>query len=291
MKRCSICRSERPLSDFHLLKTGQFGRHSQCKVCRADEQRKTRERVAKSPAMRQCACCGVEKFRGDFATNRKHHWSTWCKQCESSLADRGLKRCGSCCESKPFSDFHVRKASWDGLAFKCAECVRRASREWRERNPGAFKAWYLDNREERVEYSRQWSAENPELKARLYLEWYKKNPDKVNALIAKRAAAKKRALPAWANLEAIEAIYAEAARLTKETGIRHEVDHIYPLQGKWACGLHCEANLQILTKVENIRKSNRMPDEVKQQRSSSSGAIDRVRRYRGDREGDRAGIS
>lgn len=65
----------------------------------------------------------------------------------------------------------------------------------------------------------------------------------------------------WADLDAIRAIYAEAARLTAETGIRHEVDHYYPLQGEIVCGLHCEANLQILTKAENIRKKNRMPEE------------------------------
>ncbi|MFP5434219.1 MAG: HNH endonuclease signature motif containing protein [Alphaproteobacteria bacterium] len=66
----------------------------------------------------------------------------------------------------------------------------------------------------------------------------------------------------WANQEAIRAIYAEAALLTDTTGVRHEVDHIYPLQGKFVCGLHCEANLQILTKTENIRKHNRMPEQL-----------------------------
>lgn len=91
--------------------------------------------------------------------------------------------------------------------------------------------------------------------------WAKANPDKINALIAKRNAIKKNALAPWADLTAIRAIYAEATRLTKETGIRHEVDHIYPLQGETCCGLHVENNLQILTKTENIRKKNRMPEE------------------------------
>ena len=72
------------------------------------------------------------------------------------------------------------------------------------------------------------------------------------------------------NLHAIRAIYAEAARITKETGVRHEVDHFYPLQGEFVCGLHCEANLQILTKVENIRKLNRMPEEHHEARRNLS---------------------
>lgn len=54
--------------------------------------------------------------------------------------------------------------------------------------------------------------------------------------------------------------YAEALRLTRETGIRHEVDHIYPLQSDVVCGLHCEANLRVITKFQNQSKKNRMPD-------------------------------
>lgn len=63
--------------------------------------------------------------------------------------------------------------------------------------------------------------------------------------------------PAWANHEAIERFYAEARRLTLETGVRHSVDHVVPINGRKVCGLHVETNLQVITHSANSRKSNR----------------------------------
>lgn len=76
----------------------------------------------------------------------------------------------------------------------------------------------------------------------------------------KRRSALKIATPAWADLVAIEAIYVEARRLTAETGTLHEVDHIVPIQGRRVCGLHVEANLQILTKIDNVKKHSKFND-------------------------------
>jgi hypothetical protein len=86
--------------------------------------------------------------------------------------------------------------------------------------------------------------------------WAAANLDKLCAKAARRRAAKLRAIPRWANHNAIAAIYVEAQRLTRETGIEHHVDHIVPIASRWVCGLHCEANLQILLGCENLSKNN-----------------------------------
>ena len=68
----------------------------------------------------------------------------------------------------------------------------------------------------------------------------------------------KRATPRWADLNAIAALYAEAKRLTKETGVPHSVDHEIPLKGETVCGLHVPWNLRVITQEENLVKSNKL---------------------------------
>ena len=59
-----------------------------------------------------------------------------------------------------------------------------------------------------------------------------------------------KAMPLWASKEKISAIYKEA----REKGLT--VDHIIPLTHPLVCGLHCETNLQLLSKSDNSSKNN-----------------------------------
>lgn len=74
---------------------------------------------------------------------------------------------------------------------------------------------------------------------------------------ANRRSAKLQATPKWASEALILAIYEECQLLSEETGIPHHVDHAVPLISDIVCGLHCEANLQILPALDNLSKGNR----------------------------------
>ena len=52
------------------------------------------------------------------------------------------------------------------------------------------------------------------------------------------------------------AIYDQAERLTRETGILREVDHIIALNHPDVCGLHVPWNLQVLPREKNRQKSS-----------------------------------
>lgn len=91
-------------------------------------------------------------------------------------------------------------------------------------------------------------------------EWAKKNTDRCNAKTAHRRALRANAEPPWLSDQQkveIEVFYNRAKRLTLETGVDHEVDHIVPLNHPLVCGLHVPWNLQVLTAKENRAKANR----------------------------------
>ena len=147
------------------------------------------------------------------------------------------------------------------------ERVKSNNKKWKEKNPDYDKKW----REKNPDYNKKWVKKNPEkvkvIKRKYYVEnrekmkvndkkWKEKNPEKVRQYIANRKAAKLQRTPPWVDHDAIAVFYAEAARLTVETGIEHHVDHIIPLQGKLVSGLHVHTNLQVITAEENLKKNN-----------------------------------
>jgi len=119
------------------------------------------------------------------------------------------------------------------------------------------KRHYEKNRTKVLAYVADWQRANPEKRKTARARWNQKNPAWNRARIAKRRARLLRATPPWADQERITVVYADAERLTRESGIEHHVDHAVPLISKVVCGLHVELNLQILRASENHKKSNR----------------------------------
>jgi hypothetical protein len=107
------------------------------------------------------------------------------------------------------------------------------------------------------ERTRVWAEVNKEKKKEYDLGWKSQNKPAVRSYQAKRRAKVKKATPPWlteAHYEAIKAVYEEADRLSAETGVEYQVDHIVPLSGKTVSGLHVPWNLRAIPAYENQRR-------------------------------------
>lgn len=116
------------------------------------------------------------------------------------------------------------------------------------------------------EYTAKWRNNNKESK-RDYQKEYQSRLE-VKATRAKKQAEReclKRNATFIANRELHDLVMGEVYLIsnlrTKETGVKHHVDHIIPLKGKNVCGFHSWNNVRVIPAVENIRKSNRLIEE------------------------------
>ncbi|HEX7117319.1 MAG TPA: HNH endonuclease signature motif containing protein [Longimicrobiales bacterium] len=84
-------------------------------------------------------------------------------------------------------------------------------------------------------------------------EYYEENADRYAAHYGKAAAEKRvpGCTPPDYDIEAVIPLYAEARRLTNETGVQHHVDHAIPLV---LGGQHVASNLRVVTAEENQAK-------------------------------------
>jgi hypothetical protein len=146
---------------------------------------------------------------------------------------------------------------------KNSETYKKNAEDWRSKNPNSYqrrKETYFsreDVKQKMREKTREWTASNPERKRQMDLEFKKNNKALVTSYKAKRRATLRQAMPPWLTQDQIlqiRAIYAEAKRLSDETGIPHDVDHIVPLAGKIVSGLHVPWNLRAIPKIENNRR-------------------------------------
>lgn len=141
---------------------------------------------------------------------------------------------------------------------KIAQTKRRHRAKHKDSIAVYRREYYEKNREQEARQSREWEAANPCRKKKYRQQDYERNKSRYFADAKRRECLKRQAMPAWASGLNYRSIYDDAARLTRETGIPHHVDHIVPLQGRNVCGLHLPWNLQVLTAAENLSKSNRL---------------------------------
>jgi len=157
---------------------------------------------------------------------------------------------------------------------ECLECVR----VYNSGRKDEYKEWCANNKNSIKKYGQKYYEKNktkilskikksrirvprivrsPEMIKEQKRQWNIKNKGWKNFLTRKRQAQISRATPKWTNIDAIREIYILSEAISYQTGIKHHVDHIIPLQGNLVCGLHIPENLQIITENENLKKGRK----------------------------------
>lgn len=193
-----------------------------------------------------------------------------CK-CKHHIGDR----------ERPLLEFmcNISKTYPTGVRNTCIECVKLQRRIDRVKHQDHIKQklaeWRAANKDYTAAYGKQYRAsshgcavrQQSYVKNRNQKRTYDKHRWKSDetvrarhaAICAKRRALLLKATPPWfyQEEEAVQRLYAECANVSATTGVEHQVDHMVPVQSEIVCGLHCLANLQIITATENQSKGNR----------------------------------
>jgi polyferredoxin len=172
-----------------------------------------------------------------------------------------MKKCTKCNIYKQFNFFNVRKRSKDGYKTWCKSCDKEYHDKNRDEILSLKKEHYKNNKDTYKARSKLWNNKNQhkiKLKDKI---WYKFNSALSVAASAKYRATKLQATPNWLttnHLKQMQSLYKLAQTLKRLNNVIYHVDHIIPLTGENVSGLHVPWNLQILTKRDNLSKSNKV---------------------------------
>ena len=236
VKKCTKCGETKPLEAFCVDRATRTGRKPRCRGCVSADKK---DWARRNPDKRRewhlrWARQNPEKRKAGEVRFRENHKEQLRLQAQEYR------------KANPDEAVEYRKRN--------ADKIRERNRIWRANNPDKVKA----SQEARA---LRFTALDRKRAADATREWSKANPGKSAMQRYAFRARKEVNLAKFReeDLADIGEIYAEAMRLSEETGQRMVCDHIFPLKGKTVSGLHVAANIRVVTNSVNSRKSKFLP--------------------------------
>jgi hypothetical protein len=217
-----------------------------------------------------CKRCNVDKPLDEFQMDKRRnkHYGT-CRKCR--VKAQNDRRLANIDESRKKTREYLRVWRAKNPEKQAANCKRydeknrdkrsAYAKQYRKDNPEKVKAllqsWVKANPEKMKGYmqkaSKAWHERNPDYQS----NFYKANKERYVAARARRRAAQESATPTWLTAidkAMIQEMYDVSEARYIQTGIKHHVDHIVPINGKGVAGMHVPWNLQVITAHENLSK-------------------------------------
>lgn len=180
------------------------------------------------------------------------------------------KVCSKCAIEKPLIEFYKHKQCAGGVAPSCKLCrisqiktysaspEGRATRALHKKNNletyrQRDNQRYYRNRTKRLEAVKSYYPKIKECKALYNKKYINENRAAINTYQSNRNSYKLKSQVGWSEVDSIKEFY-------KNCPEGYAVDHIIPLMGKIATGLHVLCNLQYLPISINNKKRHRVLD-------------------------------
>lgn len=243
MKICNLCKIEKPLTEYLLVKNrhGKRRPHHQCNDCRKAEKRRLSGCKPKAKVI-------------DYETK--------------------TKECSICKEWKPFSDYHANTRTLNGTSSFCKLCAVDKSKVYYQANKDKVKIarnQYYHNNKDKV-MSNQLEYTKRKYKSDSLFLLKRRCRARIYDALRKKGWTKKRKFAEYIGCSEeqfkahIESLFTEGMSWDKVHNGDIHIDHHFPLSlAKTEEDVYrlCHyTNLKPMWAVDNIRKSNKLPENT-----------------------------
>jgi len=145
MKTCTICKTEKYISEFYKDSRKTDKLQSHCKICDKDKKLKRKTKLKPILIEKKCSRCNkikpIKYFNKDTHTNSGY--KTYCKECvklyRQLLQNREKieveeKKCYTCKKIKTIENYTNCSANLDGKNGICKECSKISAKRGRQIN-------------------------------------------------------------------------------------------------------------------------------------------------------------